>query len=168
MDFTNTQLDVEELPHIEQVEFKQHPARYFTLRMISFSITFTFLAASWIVPLLFEASTIALILGIIWLLIGCISLTEEIKGFAIRGYVLRENDISYRKGFLFFSQITIPFNRIQHCEIAQGPIARSFNLSALSIYTAGGSASDLRIGGLEPDEAKRLRDYIAKVSSTYE
>jgi hypothetical protein len=36
------------------------------------------------------------------------------------------------------------------------------------VYTAGNSASDLKLAGLDPEDAKKLRDYIAKVSGRYE
>jgi uncharacterized protein len=44
----------------------------------------------------------------------------------------------------------------------QGPIGKTFNISALKIYTAGGSSSDLTIGGLPPEEAQRLKDFITQ------
>lgn len=83
-------------------------------------------------------------------------------GFPKRGYILRERDITYSKGWLFHSVTTIPFNRIQHSDVSQGPIERKFKLSTLKIYTAGGSSSDLSIPGLEAGEAQILREFISK------
>ena len=52
--------------------------------------------------------------------------------FHYMGYALREKDISYRSGWLWRSMVTVPFNRVQHCEIKQGLIDRRFGLSRLT------------------------------------
>ena len=39
---------------------------------------------------------------------------------------------------------------------------------ALKIFTAGGATSDLRIGGIRPDEANQLKDFITEASSQHE
>lgn len=168
MTFTNASLAFEDLPAIEEAVFNPHPSRYLGLRMMNLGIVLILTFFVWFVLLIFGNQTFAIIIMALWALAGITGFVEEIKGFDVRGYALREHDISYRKGFLWFNITTVPFNRIQHCEIAQGPVAKAFNLSTLSIYTAGGAASDIRIGGLEPGTAKRLREYIAKVSSSYE
>jgi|GEM_PF-6009490 len=41
-----------------------------------------------------------------------------------------------------------------------GPIERMFGLSKLKIFTAGGASSDLKIPGLLPETANKLKDYI--------
>ena len=81
---------------------------------------------------------------------------------------LRENDISYKSGLLFFTMTSIPLNRLQHCEVSQGPLGRLFDLASVKIYTAGGSTSDLSIGGLKKEAAHRLRDHITRLSAQYE
>ena len=88
-------------------------------------------------------------------------------GFSRRGYALRERDLTYRKGWIFFSTTTLPFNRIQHTEVSQGPIEKKFDLCTLKIFTAGGSTSDLSIPGLEEEEAQQLRDFISKKAAIY-
>ncbi|MGB4960930.1 MAG: PH domain-containing protein, partial [Saprospiraceae bacterium] len=77
-----------------------------------------------------------------------------------QGYALRERDILFKSGVFFRSVIVIPFNRVQHCEIEQGPINRFFDLAVLSLYTAGGSSSDLKIPGLTMRMANNLKSFI--------
>jgi membrane protein YdbS with pleckstrin-like domain len=108
-----------------------------------------------------------LLAGSLVLLLFGISMLGIHIGYRKRSYALRELDLTYRKGWLFYSITTIPFNRIQHTDVSQGPIERQFALCTLSIYTAGGSTSDLSIPGLEQDEAQQLRDFIAKKAATY-
>jgi membrane protein YdbS with pleckstrin-like domain len=80
------------------------------------------------------------------------------------GYALREKDISLKSGWFWKSMVTIPFNRVQHCDIRQGVIDRQFGLSKLTIYTAGGQSADLMIPGLRPEVAEKLKTYILKAT----
>ncbi|MDX1479761.1 MAG: PH domain-containing protein, partial [Saprospiraceae bacterium] len=61
---------------------------------------------------------------------------------------------------LYKRQTTIPFTRIQHVDVRQGVLERSYDLGKLNIYTAGGQGSDLSIPGLRFDEAQRLKAFI--------
>lgn len=82
------------------------------------------------------------------------------KGYAARKYALRERDITYQRGWIWWSETAVPFNRIQHCEIEQGPVAKWYGLATLEVYTAGKNSSDLSISGLERETAERLKDFI--------
>lgn len=73
---------------------------------------------------------------------------------------MREKDIIYTKGLLWQTRTSIPFNRIQHAEVKQGPIERMFSLHSLKVFTAGGDSSDLVIPGLEEENASRIKEYI--------
>ncbi|MEM9544698.1 MAG: PH domain-containing protein [Bacteroidota bacterium] len=100
-----------------------------------------------------------------WILIGLIalsilSLLVVYFGFFKKSYAIREKDIIYNSGLFWRSSVAIPFNRVQHCEVAIGPIDRMFELSELKIFTAGGASSDLTIEGLTPETSNRLKDYI--------
>lgn len=97
-----------------------------------------------------------------WLILFMINLFVVYKEFNIKSYAIRERDIIYRSGLFWQSLVTVPFNRVQHCDVAQGPIDRLFGLSSLNIYTAGGNSSDLSIPGLLPETAQKLKSFIIK------
>ncbi len=78
-----------------------------------------------------------------------------------RGYVVRDKDLVYKAGVLWRSVKAVPYNRVQHAETASGPLDRRFGLARLTVFTAGGSGSDLRIDGLGSDVAERLRAFVA-------
>lgn len=90
------------------------------------------------------------------------SLLATIKGFHYKSYALREKDIVYNTGWLWRRVTTVPFNRVQHVSIDQGPVERNFDLSKLKIFTAGGNASDMTIPGLRPETANYLKEFIVK------
>jgi membrane protein YdbS with pleckstrin-like domain len=82
-------------------------------------------------------------------------------GFKKRKYAIRDKDISYKCGIFFKSLTTVPFNRIQHIEIDEGPISRFFGLSSLNVFTAGDSSDDLEISGLLQEDALKIKEFIS-------
>ncbi len=163
--FENPQLDQESLPAVETVEFNRHPKRYLPYLLIATTLPLTFLLIGSLFLMLFGLFWWGVAAIGSWVLIAGGLMLEEIKGFPVRGYAIRKHDITYQKGWLFFTKTTVPFNRIQHGEIVQGPLAQLFELSELRLYTAGGSISDLPIGGLPYEEAQKLREVVTKYAA---
>lgn len=168
MNFENPQMPLSEIPSATAMEFELLPKRYRKYRAVGFAILFLVLSASWIGPLIAQEYLTVFISGGIWLLFVSLAFGLESLRYQAMGVALRKHDLTYRKGFIFKKQVTLPFNRIQHTEISQGPLARKFKLSTLKVYTAGGSGSDLSIAGLDPERAQELKDYIAKAVSESE
>lgn len=88
-------------------------------------------------------------------------------GFKNKAYALRKQDIIFQTGWLWKSKTVVPFKRIQHSEVSQGPIDRMFNLGKLRVFTAGGSGSDLTIPGLSFIKANQLKDFIISEITTH-
>lgn len=160
---TNDTILAAELPNIEETDFQKHPKRFLNKKLIAKVLVFVPLLAGVVVPYFTvpDHSWIWKTTGGLWVFLLIASIFMSYKEYFVRGYILREKDITYRKGWLFHSQITVPFNRIQHTEINHGPIDRLFKLCQLDIFTAGGSSSDLSISGLDPKEAAKLKEYIS-------
>jgi len=164
--FENQEINIGTLPQVEATTFLKLAKNYVTVRYIG-STLFFFALLLGIATLYMETDIReypALKYGVIafWVFWFVATLILVKLGYKVRGYVVREKDIIHRKGVLFKSTTTIPFNRVQHCEISQGPIQRLFNLHTLEIFTAGGSKSDLAIPGLEGDIAQQIRTFIVK------
>ncbi|ALM19845.1 hypothetical protein JCM19294_832 [Nonlabens tegetincola] len=166
---TNEQILTHSLPDIESFSFEKHPKRFLNKKLIANTLYMIPLAIA--VGFLFYNFSEFPWLGWsglgLWAFILLFSLFVNYKEYFVRGYTLREHDITYRKGWIFHHQITVPFNRIQHTEINHGPIDRLFNLCELEIYTAGGSSSDLSISGLDPKDAQNLKSFVAGKTSTH-
>lgn len=164
---TNDQILSGQLPFIEQSDFEKHPKRFLNKKLIAKLVFFIPLIVGIVFLFIYADYWIAWAALGAWFLLLLIALFVSYKEFFVRGYVLRENDITYRHGWLFHHQITIPFNRIQHTEINHGPIDRFFKLCELDIYTAGGSASDLSISGLDPEKAASIKEYISEKTAQH-
>ena len=158
--FQNSPLDISQLPSLNDINFLRLSPSYWRYAVVSTILTFAVLAIPLIVLWLNTEPWIAILVTAIWIFvfIGVLILTRY--QYQVKGYVLRSHDIVYRQGLFFRRITTIPFSRLQHCEIHEGPLERFFGLNTLLVYTAGGSSSDLAIPGLLPDEAGRLRDFI--------
>ena len=161
----NTQIPVQQLPKAVSVDYKQLDQAYLRVDYISTSLWFVFLfgfitltfffgSEEWYWWMIFPYIFIG-----IWALIALFLIA---KNYAITGYAIRQQDLVHRTGVLFRNITTIPFNRIQHVEITQGPIAKMFGLAALKIFTAGGSGADLRIPGLRKEDAQNIKEFITK------
>lgn len=164
--FENSVIEMASLPQLEHSDFHKLEKDYLWLRILFVSILFLIVGSisvifgiisnlDWWQPI----SVVAVIFSLVYLL--------ENKAFAVKGYVLRQNDISFKSGLFFFAMTSVPFNRVQHIEVYQSPLARLFDLGEVKVYTAGGSSSDISIPGLKVEDAHRLKDHISKLSSTY-
>jgi membrane protein YdbS with pleckstrin-like domain len=169
--FKNDQVDLEQLPEVEAIDFMPLPVAYRNILLISGGLFFLFLLAGIVVLYTFAGSDMPVKIGWalgVWAFLAAFVTGRTIVTFPYRGYAVREKDIIYRKGWLWRSVTTVPFNRVQHCDIKQGLLERQFDLSSLNVYTAGGQNSDLTIPGLGFQTAERYKAYILKTISSDE
>ncbi len=81
------------------------------------------------------------------------------------GYMLREDDIVFRRGILWQRMVAVPYGRMQLVDITQGPLARAFGISELKMVTAA-ATTGVQIPGLKPEAAEALRDTLIEVAET--
>lgn len=162
--FENHEIDVAALPKVESGEFTKLDNNYLVVRYIGSFIFFLIVGFGIIGTYLLTdiSDNPKLFWGLVgfWILWALTSFILTTMGYKIRGYRLRDKDLIHRKGVIFKTVTTIPFNRVQHCEVSQGVIQRMFDLHTLQIFTAGGSNSDLAIPGLKDDTAQRIKEFI--------
>jgi len=76
------------------------------------------------------------------------------------GYREEENELHVRHGLMVRVRTVVPFARVQHIDLAQGPIERRYGLARLILYTAGTRGASVPLPGLPREEAERMRDRI--------
>ncbi len=164
MIFENYEINIDALPKVETGNFQQLDENYLVVRYIGSFIFFMMLGFGLVMAYLLTdlSDNLKLFWGLVtgWILWAIASFILTRMGYKIRGYMLRDKDLVHRQGVIFKTTTTIPFNRVQHCEVSQGIIQRMFDLHTLQIFTAGGSNSDLSIPGLKADTAQRIKDFI--------
>ncbi len=163
MEFQNNQILVEHIPSIQTIHFTGLKPQYRWIDIFWNSLFFLFviIIGSGIVLQYREIPNDLLIYIIptmvfLWVL----SVLLTFKTFPHKGYALRQRDIIYKKGWLFKTTTMVPFNRVQHCEVTQGPMGALLNVAKLKIFTAGGSQSDLTIPGITKHRANELKQFI--------
>lgn len=76
------------------------------------------------------------------------------------GYKEGEEELAIRRGMLVRVRTIVPFGRVQHIDVAQGPIERRFGLSTLILHTAGTRGAAVPLPGLKQELAEAMRDRI--------
>lgn len=76
------------------------------------------------------------------------------------GYDMGAEQLRVLRGFMWRSDTIVPFNRIQHIDVAQGPLQRIYKLSSLVVHTAGTHNSIVILPGLKIADAEAMRETI--------
>ncbi len=164
INFSNRQITDINIPSIAILEYGPMERALLKSDLISTALVMLipffivlFMIYGWSVPwVVGHQRVIFLILGVLFL----VALLHSYYAYFCKSYALRERDIVYNEGLFWKKTTVIPFNRIQHCEVSQGPVDRFFGLAELKIYTAGGSSSDLTIKGFSYPKAQKIRNFI--------
>ena len=170
IDYQNQSLDIDELPKFETS--KGHPIAkaylsvlrifYCLKSLVLFGILFLLNYYEKLPKFIVYISLFALLIYLV------IYIVETEKGFPKRRFSVREQDIIFQRGFLFFKQTIVPFNRIQHVEVKQDLIFRIFDIYSLKLFTAGSSSGDLSLAGLNKSDADKLKAILLKGASADE
>ncbi len=139
--------------------------RYVVSQFVQNGIFIAFLVAvALIVGIVLEQSWVWIPVGavIAVTLITLIILPRQAKAL---GYMLREDDVVFRRGILWQRMVAVPYGRMQLVDITQGPLDRAFGVSQLKMVTAA-ATTGVQIPGLSQDAAEALRDTLIEVAET--
>ena len=81
------------------------------------------------------------------------------------GYILREDDLLFRRGIMFERIVAVPYGRLQLVDINRGPLLRALGLSTLKFVTAS-AATGVQLPGLLASDAEELRDRLVHLAET--
>lgn len=76
------------------------------------------------------------------------------------GYDLGEDRLRIVRGYMFYHDTIVPFGRVQHIDVDQGPIDRKYDLAKLTVHTAGNHNASVTLPGLRHEDAIAMRDTI--------
>ena len=167
MVFSNNQIDISTLPKSSDIVLTPISKHYLWIILINISIIYLVIIGVLLIINQFSGdndiqSAFEYLISIICILF-VISVVLAIIGFKKRKYAIREKDITYSHGYLVNKTLTLPYNRIQHIEIARSFLARKFGVSTLKIYSAGESGGDIAIKGLPKDIAQAQYAFLTKI-----
>lgn len=82
------------------------------------------------------------------------------RRYKVTQYYVAEDETGFRVGALWHREVAVTFNRLQHIELARGPIERWLGISRLLLYTAGGQGADLSMPGLPAEKAEEIKRTV--------
>ncbi|MCL9983334.1 MAG: PH domain-containing protein [Erythrobacter sp.] len=77
-----------------------------------------------------------------------------------RGYQISADRLRVVRGLLFRSDTVVPFGRVQHIDVDQGPLDRFFGIATLTLHTAGNHNASVALPGLGEELARDMREEI--------
>ena len=82
------------------------------------------------------------------------------RRYARWGYDMTHDRLRISHGYMFHTDTVVPLGRIQHIDVDQGPIQRSYNLATLSVHTAGSHNDTVSLPGLLHADALEMREAM--------
>ena len=83
-----------------------------------------------------------------------------LRRYHARGYQIGADRLRVVRGLIFRSDTVVPFGRVQHIDVHQGPIERAYGLGTLVVHTAGNHNASVSLPGLGHDDAMAMREEI--------
>ena len=96
----------------------------------------------------------------ILLLYGFIAFVVPARKYRHWGFDMGTDRIRIVRGYMFYHDTIVPFGRIQHIDVDQGPIDRRYGLATLTVHTAGNHNSKVALPGLSHADALAMREAI--------
>ncbi|MGO2521029.1 MAG: PH domain-containing protein [Microbacterium sp.] len=146
-------------------KWHQISPRYVASQFVQNGIFLAFIiAAALVVGLAFDQQWVWIPAGIL-ILIEALTLVILPRQAKAIGYMLRADDIVFRKGILWQRIIAVPYGRMQLVDITHGPLDRAFGVSQLKMVTAA-ATTGVQIPGLTQQAAVAVRDTLIDVAET--
>jgi membrane protein YdbS with pleckstrin-like domain len=82
------------------------------------------------------------------------------RRWAAWGWALVSSELHVARGVLTQIHTVVPLSRVQHIDVAQGPVERAFGVARLVLHTAGTAHAVVVLPGLARPTAEELRDTI--------
>jgi uncharacterized protein len=75
-------------------------------------------------------------------------------------YRVDAQGIEIRTGVFWRAVSNVPRSRVQHTDVAQGPLERKYGLGRVIVYTAGTTHAKVELPGLDHATALQIRDQL--------
>ena len=77
-------------------------------------------------------------------------------------WLLSPAGLEIGRGVIWRKTLSVPRSRIQHTDVVQGPLQRSYGLSTLVLYTAGAEHARIALDGLAFETALAVREDLLR------
>ena len=101
-----------------------------------------------------------IVAGTVLLIAIVLILRIPARRYGARGYQMSADRLRAVRGLLFRSDTVVPFGRVQHIDVDQGPLERFFGIATLTLHTAGNHNASVVLPGLGEELAREMRETI--------
>ena len=143
----------------EEALDKLHPDFVKVVRIEAALAMFPFLVAALILELSGTLPTGLAILPMVVVALAIVALLP-LRRYNARGFAMSDDRLRVVRGVLFRADVVVPFSRVQHLDVTQGPIERLFGLATLTLHTAGTHNHSVALPGLDHARASAMREEI--------
>jgi membrane protein YdbS with pleckstrin-like domain len=142
---------------------KLHPNYAHALRVQTGLTAISFLIGALVLELVFRDEGLfpsGVIAGPVLLIALVLILRIPARRYGSRGYQISADRLRVVRGLLFRSDTVVPFGRVQHIDVNQGPLERFFGIATLTLHTAGNHNASVSLPGLGEELARGMRETI--------
>lgn len=167
--FSNEPINADLLPRLADQTFEQVLPAYLTQQQSIWAALGIVATAAAVTSLSLAGAPVLIIVAIVLVIFAFVAaaIAAERAAFGHRGVLLREHDVSARRGLISRTVATAPFVRVQHVVVTRGALDRIFGLAQLKVFTAGAGFADLTVSGLDPQRADQLREAVLSRSAAW-
>jgi membrane protein YdbS with pleckstrin-like domain len=164
-DFVNEPIEADSLPRLHDDGFEPVDPNWLRVSLLGMGLFAAAVTACGVTASLVianqdgQGSWIPLAIAAALVVLTAISVAIRVVEVRYIAYQVRNHDISHRRGVLVRRVSTVPFVRVQHAQIRQGPLQRRYGIAMLEVNSAG---PDLKIHGLPADIAEQLKALVVE------
>ena len=140
------------------------PGQLWVMRIHAALAALLLLAAALVVELVLREKAPQVPRGLALLPVAAIALYLVLlaprRRFRAWSYAMGAEELEVKRGVMTEIHTHVPLGRVEHIDIAQGPIERAFGVCRLVVHTAGTLHSQVVLPGLARASAEAIRDEI--------
>ena len=140
-----------------------HPNYAKALRLRTVMTAIPFLVAALVVEAVLRDKALlppGLIAGTVLAIALALVIRIPQSRYNARGYQISADRLRVVRGLLWRSDTAVPFGRVQHIDVDQGPLDRFFGIATLTLHTAGNHNASVSLPGLGEELARTMREDI--------
>lgn len=143
---------------------KLHPNYKLLMRLAAVFIGLIVMLVGLIVDGAMQAEEVPIPFGIIsglaFLIALFIIVRIPLARYNARGYQISRDRLRVVRGIMWRSDTIVPFGRVQHIDVDQGPIERALDIATMTLHTAGSHNASVSLPGLGHELATQMREEI--------
>lgn len=142
---------------------KLHPNYAHALRVQTALMAIPFLIGSLVLEGIMRENALlppGVIAGPVLLIAIALIIRIPSRRYGARGYQISADRLRVVRGLLFRYDTVVPFSRVQHIDVNQGPLERFFGIATLTLHTAGNHNAAVSLPGLGEPLAREMREDI--------